>query len=245
MILDEKGDIWCLGILLYEMIHGVNPFQAENDNEIVKNILKQRKFYFKEGLDSNIIDLIKKILVTDLNKRFTFTEIFNHIWIKNLEKKLEIDIKTFKLNFKDLENEIFSNVNTNTEEFKEKIEEEAFSPTNPRLSPKKKFNDKLHKEINGTKKNKKRFWFWNFSLIIQIKIRKNKLSLLKSKDIISTEALNIQRKISNSNKVENEKDKKLEVLKINYIKLFNFFKNREDILINYSKESEIFVVVNC
>ena len=27
---DNKIDIWCLGILLYEMLHGKTPFKANN-----------------------------------------------------------------------------------------------------------------------------------------------------------------------------------------------------------------------
>ena len=30
---DNRLDIWCLGVLLYELIHGEAPFKGQNDHE--------------------------------------------------------------------------------------------------------------------------------------------------------------------------------------------------------------------
>ena len=35
---NSKVDIWCLGVLLYEMLHGAPPFAAENLDDIKKEL---------------------------------------------------------------------------------------------------------------------------------------------------------------------------------------------------------------
>lgn len=35
---NNKADIWCLGILLYEMLHGAPPFEADNLGDIKKEL---------------------------------------------------------------------------------------------------------------------------------------------------------------------------------------------------------------
>jgi serine/threonine protein kinase len=35
---DHRIDIWCLGILLYELIHGYAPFSGDTDTAKLNNI---------------------------------------------------------------------------------------------------------------------------------------------------------------------------------------------------------------
>ena len=37
---DHNLDLWCLGILLYELLHGHAPFKGKNDFEKCTNIQK-------------------------------------------------------------------------------------------------------------------------------------------------------------------------------------------------------------
>jgi Serine/threonine protein kinase len=73
-ILLNKGhgkpvDWWTLGIILYEMIAGIDPFSDEDPMAIYQKILKG-KVKFPRNFDANGKSLIKHLLVADLTKRF-------------------------------------------------------------------------------------------------------------------------------------------------------------------------------
>ena len=42
---DDKIDIWALGIILYKMLHGTYPFEADNRRDIFEKI-KKGEFVF-------------------------------------------------------------------------------------------------------------------------------------------------------------------------------------------------------
>ena len=58
---DYKIDIWALGILLYELVHGYAPFKGKNFLDI-KNKIKNGDVEFSEKVSIDIRILIAQIL---------------------------------------------------------------------------------------------------------------------------------------------------------------------------------------
>ena len=72
-----KIDIWASGIILFAMINGYLPFE-DDDNEVLFDKILECKIVFPEYMSEESIDLIKKILVVDPEKRITIPEIKKH-----------------------------------------------------------------------------------------------------------------------------------------------------------------------
>jgi len=107
-VYNKSVDWWSFGILLYEMLIGVVPFQIDKSqvaNNFDKNVLdiKNIKFDIKDNrrnsnttlLLDNIIDLIHKLLIIDPNKRINADGIRSHKlfskinWNEVLNKELK------------------------------------------------------------------------------------------------------------------------------------------------------------
>ena len=77
-IILQKGhnkavDIWCFGILLYEMVYGLPPFFNKNHNVMLNWIVKLDPTFPKMiKISDDLMDLIKKCLTKDPTKRIGF-----------------------------------------------------------------------------------------------------------------------------------------------------------------------------
>lgn len=70
----EKVDIWCLGVLLYEMTHNRTPFNGQNIHTIQFQ-QKKHSIQFNPGLNPQLRTVIEKCLEFDPKKRPTAGEI--------------------------------------------------------------------------------------------------------------------------------------------------------------------------
>ena len=74
---DEKVDIWCIGVLLFELMTGSVPFQGKDIESLKSNILHLRINWPKE-MNSDAKDLISKILKLDPSERISLEEMLEH-----------------------------------------------------------------------------------------------------------------------------------------------------------------------
>ena len=88
-ILLQKGhgkpvDWWCLGIIIYEMLVGIDPFSDDDPMAVYQNILRG-KIKFPSNFPKDAKSLVRHLLVADLGKRYGnlkggVSDIKNHRW---------------------------------------------------------------------------------------------------------------------------------------------------------------------
>jgi len=112
---NEKCDIWSCGVIMYILLSGRPPFGGDDDREIMENV-KKGKYDLESSpfnkVSKSALDLIKKLLIMEVNKRITAQEALNHPWFKeqkakqlynqikdeNIIKKLLSNLKKYKRN---------------------------------------------------------------------------------------------------------------------------------------------------
>jgi hypothetical protein len=79
-------DIWCVGVLAYDMMFGDTPFKAKK-NGIMKKKILQCKYSFPQETKSSdeLKDFIRRILVKDPHKRLTLSQMLEHPFFKLYE----------------------------------------------------------------------------------------------------------------------------------------------------------------
>lgn len=92
---DLKLDIWCLGVLLFELINGNPPFKGKTENEKFKSILNNGQISFDDNITKEARDLIRNILKSNPNERLTMDQIFHHPWMTQFEKSYKIKIDKY------------------------------------------------------------------------------------------------------------------------------------------------------
>ncbi len=71
---DEKVDIWCIGVLLFELITGNVPFQGNDIDTLKENIL-HLKIVWPKDINIDAKSVIKKILKSEPSARISLEEI--------------------------------------------------------------------------------------------------------------------------------------------------------------------------
>ena len=152
---DELNDIWCIGVLLFELTTGKVPFEGNDIDEVRNNIINFNMKY-PSDINPDAKDLITKILKVNPNDRLSLEKILSHNFIKKyFPNALNELIKPKKLN-----NKIF-----------------VVSVENP-----KTWNEAKNKEIQNIMQNNSKNSFIKKTYTFSISNKKNLISPSKKED---------------------------------------------------------------
>ena len=81
MPLEEKSDIWSVGVMAYYMLVGYPPFWADQEDKLFQKIKTNDYEYYGEW-PKPAKDFVSKLLEPNVNKRLSANEALKHPWLK-------------------------------------------------------------------------------------------------------------------------------------------------------------------
>ena len=89
----KQVDVWALGIILYQIVYGFQPFHQVPGGRMskilaVSSLLHPVEFDEKENLDPELLDTMKRCLEKDPTKRATIEELLTHPYLRPQHEKV-------------------------------------------------------------------------------------------------------------------------------------------------------------
>ena len=203
---NKEIDVWSLGILLYEMIHGYSPFRPNkpkfNEKDVFENI-KRHNLKFGKKVSERCKNLIYNLLAFNKNKRYKVEDIYDSEFVQYYAKnkitipsinKIQFDIVN-NVNKKMIRSLSKVNDNRNKKNFFNRIKKFSNSFVN-------KIPNDVYSLIN-TKRNSR-----------TLKSNESKL-LLSSRSSDKINIISYIKAINKNNKNQRNKYKKNNIIKTN------------------------------
>ena len=83
---NEKCDLWSIGVIIYVLSFKKNPYKYNNRREILNDIKNNGQKQLEKTNDSELNDLMSKLMIEDPSKRISWKEYFNHPFFIKYEK---------------------------------------------------------------------------------------------------------------------------------------------------------------
>ena len=182
-------DVWCCGIVLYNMVCGDVPFEGETNKELFKNIIECEPEY-PDFLSDDCKKIIKSILVNDPKRRITIEKIKeSEFYLKGKKLcKINYEIDLDELDKKSYNIKIVKNIYENQKGNKQNKEnnektEINFGITNKSDNIKNILNRKgINKEILDIKNKETQITDDEKNNILFKKIENNVINSFEKKD---------------------------------------------------------------
>lgn len=92
----ELADVWSCGVILYTFLVGNNPFD-DHVYVVLLQKIKRSQYILPPDLSAEAVDLIRKMLQPDCNRRITMGEVMCHPWVTHNSFPKYIDYKLIKV----------------------------------------------------------------------------------------------------------------------------------------------------
>nr|XP_014333426.1 PREDICTED: aurora kinase B isoform X2 [Bos mutus] len=84
---NEKVDLWCIGVLCYELLVGNPPFESASHNETYRRIVKV-DLKFPPSVPLGAQDLIYKLLKHNPSERLPLAQVSAHPWVRTHSRRV-------------------------------------------------------------------------------------------------------------------------------------------------------------
>ena len=85
---NEKSNLWSLGIIIYVLAFKKYPFIGISESSLLNSIIRHEQKDLKKHGNSDLDDLIKKLLVIDPKKRIGWAQYFSHSFFNKNKNKI-------------------------------------------------------------------------------------------------------------------------------------------------------------